>query len=191
SDYYSSVRASPESVRASPEGRSARSLVICYVRGHVPSVRRHVPSVRGHVAGGGGGPAALAHPGDLARLRRRTAAHTVLPGRSVRAEFPAHAGPAGDEAAGASRARLLMHGALVIGMTGQLELEGRMIDVEVAAQALLESVEHDRAPAVGEHVAIHDDVHRQDGQPRRDGPYVQVVHFTHAGQAGQVRPDLA
>ena len=84
-----------------------------------------------------------------------------------------------------------MHGALVIGVTGRLELERRMFDVEVAAQAVLEHVEHDRAPAVGEHVGLHDDVHGQHGQARRDGPHMQVVHVAHAGQAGQVRPDLA
>src|SRR6266700_2116169 len=68
-------------------------------------------------------------------------------------------------------------------MAGQLELKRRVADVEVAAQALLQRVEDDPAPAVGEHVRLDDDVHGQHRQPGRDRPRVQVVHVAHAGLA--------
>jgi hypothetical protein len=76
-------------------------------------------------------------------------------------------------------------------MSGELDLEGGMPYVEVAAQALLKRVEHGRAQAVGEHLGLHHDVHGQHRQPGRDRPGMQVVHVPHPGQTGQVPPDLA
>ena len=53
----------------------------------------------------------------------------------------------------------------MISVASQFELERRVADVEMPAETVLERVEHDSAPAVGKHVRVHHDMHRQDRQP--------------------------
>ena len=58
----------------------------------------------------------------------------------------------------------------------RLELEGRVLDVEVPTKASLQSVEH-RARI---RAAMHDDVGGEDIHAARDGPHMQIVNVDHA-----------
>src|SRR6185437_9683977 len=84
----------------------------------------------------------------------------------------------------------LVGAGLVAGVDGGLELEGGVLDVEVAGQAFLELVEQPGGVPVVEAVVLDDDVGGQGGEPGGDGPGVQVVHAEHVGDLREVRADL-
>src|SRR5215469_13895015 len=85
----------------------------------------------------------------------------------------------------------VVHGALMVGVPGRLELEGRVLDVEVTAQAVLQPVQHRGAPAVVDDARVHHDVGREHREPGGDRPGVQLVHVADPSQHGHVAPDLA
>ncbi len=72
-------------------------------------------------------------------------------------------------------------GGLVSAVALRLELEGAVLDVEVAAEAFGEGVEHLTGPAVADAGVVDDDVGGEHGDPAGDRPGVQVVHVDHAG----------
>ncbi len=76
------------------------------------------------------------------------------------------------------------------GVAGGLELERRVLDVEVADQAGLELVEQLGRVSVGEAGVVHDDVGRQGGELGGDGPDVQVVDVVHMRLTEQMGADL-
>ena len=71
---------------------------------------------------------------------------------------------------------VLVRADLVAAVAARLELEGRVLDVEVADQTGLQLVEQLRGVAVVEAAVVEHDVSRQGGQVGGDGPDVQVVH---------------
>jgi hypothetical protein len=74
-----------------------------------------------------------------------------------------------------------MRAGLVRDVVLGLELEGRVLDIEMADEAVLKSVEDLGRGAVREAVLVHDDVRGQRRHVRGDGPGVQVVHAAHLG----------
>jgi predicted alpha-1,6-mannanase (GH76 family) len=132
-----------------------------------------------------------AAPVDVADFVRQTAGLDLVTAALLVTE-PFHPPTSGPESAGSheedEKAHLVVHGALVRGVPGRLELEGGVLHVEMAAQAVLQPVEH---AAVVDHPLVHHHVRREHREPGGDRPGVQVVHVADAGQAGHVAPDLA
>ena len=71
---------------------------------------------------------------------------------------------------------------LVALVAGRLELDGGVVDVEVAPQALADPVEH---LAAG-HGLVHHDVGRKHRHAAGDRPGMQIVHLHHARRGQQV-----
>ena len=65
-----------------------------------------------------------------------------------------------------------MEGVLVSGMGRRLELEGAVLDVEMAGQALGQPVEHSRTAPVGEGGICDDDVGGEDREAAGHSPGV-------------------
>src|SRR2546423_10873691 len=84
----------------------------------------------------------------------------------------------------------VVHGPLVVGVGARLQLQSRVLDVEVAGQALLQVVEDLCRGALGDAAVVDDDVSAQDGKARSDRPGVQVVDRQDFGQLQKMAPDL-
>ena len=79
---------------------------------------------------------------------------------------------------------------LAVSVAGGFELEGRVLHIEMAAQALAEPVEHDTGFAALEHLGLD---HHMRGEHRgagRDRPDVHVVNGDDPRGLGQVLADL-
>jgi hypothetical protein len=75
-------------------------------------------------------------------------------------------------------------------VTDGLELERRVLDVEMADQTRLQLVEQLRRMPVKEAAFVQYHVSRERRQVRRDGPDVQVMHVQHVIGGKQVLPDV-
>src|SRR4051794_12911726 len=71
-------------------------------------------------------------------------------------------------------ASVVQHG-LVVDVPGRLELEGRVLQVEVPGEALTQTIEYGGSGAVIPQLVGHDDVGAEHGVAARDRPRVQVV----------------
>ena len=78
----------------------------------------------------------------------------------------------------------------VLAVTGGLELEGAVFEVEVAREALTQLVQDLAATTIGEGVLGDDDVRGEDGQSAGNRPGVQVVDVKDAWGLGDVLADF-
>ena len=79
-----------------------------------------------------------------------------------------------------------MRGPLVLDVPVRLELERRVLDVEVAGKAVLQLVEQPRQLTVPEARVVDDDVRGEHRQPRGHPRCVQVVHVVDVGHGADV-----
>ena len=63
-----------------------------------------------------------------------------------------------------------------IDMAGRLQLEGRVLDVEVRRQAALQARENLARTPRGDRRRVNDDVRREHGSAASELPHVDVVH---------------
>ena len=79
-----------------------------------------------------------------------------------------------------------MGAGLVLGVAGRLQLESRVLDVEMTGQAVLQLIEDLGGVAVTKARVVDDHVGRDGREVRRDRPHVQVMDVPYMGRLQQV-----
>lgn len=80
---------------------------------------------------------------------------------------------------------------LAFGVTGRLELEGGMLDIEVLGEALLQLFQQPRCPALRENLGVDAHMRGEDRRTSGELPYVHIVHAHNARKLKDVLADVS